>query len=149
MSERQPIDPTAPYAFPPFQSPHILLMKVAQMPECGCRVEGHGILQSPARIIHCAMHAAAAESLAALKDLVLPANPEGVCHVGICSEQECRNCRRHARGRAAIAKAERLVECPGCHRLVEHVLSSDHINAGLCSNCSAAENAKRGLSEDD
>lgn len=43
--------------------------------------------------------------LAALDALVEPAYPDGMCHKGICSEENCGRCGRHARARAAIAKA--------------------------------------------
>jgi hypothetical protein len=46
------------------------------------------------------------ELLAALKALTDPPYPDGFCHKGICSEEKCTRCSRHARARAAIAKAE-------------------------------------------
>src|SRR5579862_1511913 len=47
---------------------------------------------------------AAPDMLAALEELVEPACPDGSCHKGICSEEQCNRCSSHARARAAIAK---------------------------------------------
>jgi hypothetical protein len=50
---------------------------------------------------------AAADLLAALKDIT-PALPpaDAICHVGICPQDRCANCRRIMAAHAAIAKAE-------------------------------------------
>jgi len=46
--------------------PHIVLDKVQNIP-CGCSIEGHGLLPSPAIIDFCPMHKAAPEMLETLK----------------------------------------------------------------------------------
>jgi hypothetical protein len=61
-------DSESPYFAGDKNYPHILLHQVTELPSCGCRVEGHGIMRSPVVIEFCAMHKAAAELLKALKE---------------------------------------------------------------------------------
>lgn len=53
-----------------------------------------------------ALESAASDLLAALEELTDPIErPDAICHAGLTSIEACCHCGRHARARAAIAKA--------------------------------------------
>ena len=80
---------------------------------CGCTADlrhrdrqSVGTLRNPWTAKLCRLHRAAFDLLDALRALTHPrAGEDAQCHIGICREAVCLNCRDHAAGRAAIKKA--------------------------------------------